>query len=78
MSSVGSPAGALMCPRCGLKVRASADGQVEHCPRCLARTSGAMSIQLVRPARTAPRSKTHPRDAIVRLARRVRTVRAKT
>jgi hypothetical protein len=37
----------LTCPRCGLSVAATRpEDAIEHCPRCFARTRGAMSITL--------------------------------
>lgn len=38
----------LTCPRCALNVR-SADrlGEIEHCPRCLARSGGTESVTLL-------------------------------
>jgi hypothetical protein len=46
----------LSCPRCNLRVPIakgeSAEGEV--CPRCLARTSGALSVQLAPVRRTGP------------------------
>jgi hypothetical protein len=37
----------LSCPRCGLSVAVTRpEDAIEHCPRCLARTRGALSITL--------------------------------
>jgi hypothetical protein len=37
----------LTCPRCGLTTRSNADeADQEACPRCLARTSGALSVYM--------------------------------
>jgi uncharacterized paraquat-inducible protein A len=38
----------MSCPSCGLTVtyKRGEDAEAEHCPRCLARSSGAMSIRL--------------------------------
>jgi hypothetical protein len=37
----------LSCPRCGLTVPVSQhQNDVEHCPRCLARSRGTMSVSL--------------------------------
>jgi hypothetical protein len=38
----------LTCPRCGLTTRSNADEaeEDEACPRCLARTSGALSVYM--------------------------------
>jgi hypothetical protein len=37
----------LSCPRCGLTVAVKRpDDAVEHCPRCLARSRGTLSITL--------------------------------
>lgn len=37
----------LSCPRCGLTVAVpSPEDAIEHCPRCLAQTQGALSITL--------------------------------
>jgi hypothetical protein len=37
----------LSCPRCRLTVQAGRRGEIEHCPRCLARTGGTTSVSLV-------------------------------
>jgi hypothetical protein len=38
----------MSCPECGLTLSvARGRGDVEHCPRCLARTRGAVSVALV-------------------------------
>lgn len=72
MSPSRAVASRLACPRCGLVVgSARRHGEVEHCPRCIARSAGALSIRLEHceaPARGQPR----PRELIVRLARRIR------
>jgi hypothetical protein len=60
---------ALVCPRCGLVETPRRSEPVEHCPRCLAQTAGALSIVL-EPRKDPTRSRA--RDAIERLARRVR------
>jgi len=36
----------LNCPRCGYAMSKRRDDDIEHCPRCLARTAGALSIRL--------------------------------
>ena len=37
----------LSCPRCGLTVAVTMpEDAIEHCPRCLAQTQGALSITL--------------------------------
>jgi hypothetical protein len=37
----------LSCPRCGLTTRTSdLEADQEACPRCLARTSGALSVYM--------------------------------
>jgi hypothetical protein len=36
----------LECPRCGITVMLPAHGRDEFCPRCLARTRGALSVTL--------------------------------
>jgi tRNA(Ile2) C34 agmatinyltransferase TiaS len=66
----------LRCPRCGLGQAKSAGEAVEHCPRCLARTAGALSIRL-EPRKRQPPPTLQPREAILRLARRVRAVQAR-
>ncbi len=49
-SPQGAPVAArldsLTCPRCGMAVMLPARGCDELCPRCLARTGGALSVTL--------------------------------
>lgn len=66
----------LNCPRCGLTVATtSPEDAVEHCPRCLARTGGALSIALSPDIAAAGRQS--PR-VIARLTRRSRSPEAKS
>ena len=66
----------LSCPRCGLTVAVTRpEDAIEHCPRCLARTQGALSIALTSLG-YADRGRSP--DAIARLSRRGRSGEAKS
>jgi hypothetical protein len=66
----------LSCPRCGLTVAVtSPEDAIEHCPRCLAQTQGALSITL-NPLVSADRGRSP--GVIARLARRGRSAEAKS
>jgi Zn-finger nucleic acid-binding protein len=60
----------LICPHCRLEVTTVPGGiEVEHCPRCLARSGGALSVYL-----SAKREPTRRRHLIAeRLLRRHRS-----
>jgi transposase len=61
----------LNCPRCGYVMIRRRDDDIEHCPRCLAQTAGALSIRL-EPGSRKELSSSSTRDVISRLTRRVR------
>jgi hypothetical protein len=64
----------LMCPRCGLKVRARRpSARAEPCARCIAQSSGALSIPLLPQATAgATAARGGPQELIARLAQGVR------
>jgi hypothetical protein len=60
----------LTCPVCELRVPPAAQdgaGGLEECPRCLARTGGAVSVKLVRKRSASERAR--PRAAAVPVLR---------
>jgi hypothetical protein len=66
----------LNCPRCGLTVAVTRhEDALEHCPRCLARTGGALSIALAPPSSAAA---SRSPGVIPRLTRRGRSLEAKS
>ncbi|HEY0517507.1 MAG TPA: hypothetical protein VGD00_10330 [Solirubrobacteraceae bacterium] len=62
----------LSCPHCGL-VRAAAPGEneVQLCPRCLARSGGALSVFLAAPTPQRGRSARLVAGRLLRLGRGV-------
>jgi hypothetical protein len=66
----------LSCPRCELTVAVTGpDDAIEHCPRCLAQTRGALSITLS-PLVSADGGRSP--GAIARLSRRGRSGEAES
>ena len=61
----------LNCPRCGYAMSMRRDDDIEHCPRCLAQTAGALSIRLEPPSGNRT-SRSAARTVIDQLTRRVR------
>jgi Zn-finger nucleic acid-binding protein len=45
----------LRCPHCGLELACEEiEAEIEDCPRCLARSSGALSVELLQTAPAEP------------------------
>lgn len=62
----------LNCPSCGYAMSKRRDDDIEHCPRCLAQTAGALSIRL-EPRTDTRSSQAAAQGVIDRLTRRVRS-----
>jgi ribosomal protein L37AE/L43A len=71
-SKVGGPMEHLNCPSCGYAMSKRRDDDIEHCPRCLAQTAGALSIR-PEPRTDTRSSRSAARGVVDRLTRRVRS-----
>jgi hypothetical protein len=60
----------LVCPHCGLEVKTAPGGEeVENCPRCLARSGGALSVYLSNAEREQSRRRGVIAGRLLRLQR---------
>ena len=67
----------LSCPHCGLtKTAADDERDLGHCPRCLARSGGALSVYLSEPGRGRTGATRTIAERLLRLGRGGQWVRS--